>query len=155
MSTRRAQSLHLAGIFSLGQIIRGILDYSRHVLRFLDLCIYFYGCICNTWTFPGQGQNLSHTCGNAGSLNPRCLVKDWTCTSTVTWAAAVRFLTHCSTVGMPRFLIRTAKHPQKGCVSSSHSGSSVTNLTSFHEDVGSIPDLAWWVKYLALPWAVV
>ena len=29
---------------------------------------------------------------------------------------------------------------------SSHRGSAVTNLTSIHEDVGSIPDLAQWLK---------
>ena len=34
---------------------------------------------------------------------------------------------------------------------SSHRGSVVTNLTSIHEDVGSLPGLTQWVKDLLLP----
>ena len=34
---------------------------------------------------------------------------------------------------------------------SSHCGSVVTNLTSIHEDMSSIPGLVQWVKDLVLP----
>ena len=38
---------------------------------------------------------------------------------------------------------------------SSHHGSPVTNLTGIHEDTGSIPGFAHWVKDLVLPRAAV
>ena len=34
---------------------------------------------------------------------------------------------------------------------SSHNGSTIMNLTSIHEDMGLISDLAQWVKDLVLP----
>ena len=41
-------------------------------------------------------------------------------------------------------------------VRSSHHGSAVTSpWIGIHEDVGSIPDLAQWVKDLVLPYAMV
>ena len=43
----------------------------------------------------------------------------------------------------------------KRVVWSSLCGSVITNPTGIHEDTGSIPSLAQWVKVLALSWAVV
>ena len=43
----------------------------------------------------------------------------------------------------------------KNLMWSSRYGSVVTNPTGIHEDSGSIPGLAQWVKDLVLPWAVV
>ena len=56
---------------------------------------------------PSQWLNLScicdlHcSCGNARSFNPLCRTRNWTCAFTVNQAAAVGFLTHCTTVGTP------------------------------------------------------
>ena len=75
------------------------------IYLFIYLFIYFYGCIQGIWKFQGQGLNLSSSCElchsrrNTGSFNPLHWVRGWTCTSTPTQATAVRFLTHCATVG--------------------------------------------------------
>ena len=62
--------------------------------------------------FPGQGLHLSHSSGNAESFNPLCQARDWTRASTVTWATAVRFPTHCATAGTPRSLKHELKAVQ-------------------------------------------
>ena len=62
------------------------------------------------WKFPGQvlnpsrSCNLDPSCSNARSFNPLHPARDQTHTSAVTWAAAVRFLTYCTTAGTPRSL---------------------------------------------------
>ena len=59
----------------------------------------------------GQGLNLSHNgelhcrCGNTGSFNLLCQVRDWTQISAATRAAAVGFLTHSARVGTPHSLL--------------------------------------------------
>ena len=78
-----------------------------------EICNYYYSItkffpsghthgICK---FRGQGLNpshicnLCHSCHNAGSFNTFYQAGDWTCSSTETDATAVRFSTHCTTVG--------------------------------------------------------
>ena len=72
---------------------------------------YPRGRTCSIWEFPGQRLNLScscdlhHSCHNARSFNP--LHQAWyqTHTCAATWVSAVRFLTHCTTVGTPQLLL--------------------------------------------------
>ena len=66
------------------------------------------------------------------------------------WTKKVREQEHvqrltCSHVGM----LKKLNKGSSGC------GSVVMNPTSIHEDVGSIPGLAQWVKDPALPQAVM
>ena len=50
-------------------------------------------------------------------VNPLCQARDWTCTSSATWAAAVRSLTHCITAGTPyhMFFIHPSIGGHLGC----------------------------------------
>ena len=43
-----------------------------------------------------------HSFSNAKSFNTLGQARNWTHASTATWATAVRFLTHCATVGTPK-----------------------------------------------------
>ena len=72
-----------------------------------SLFFFFHGSTQSRWKFPGQGLNPSRSCNlccsssSAVSSNPLCWARDQTCTSSVTQATEVRFLTHCATVETP------------------------------------------------------
>ena len=63
---------------------------------------FYYGCTHSIWKFLGQGLNRSHSydlcCSCGHMLDPLTH-----CASVVTHAGAVRFLTHCTTVGTPTY----------------------------------------------------
>ena len=74
--------------------------------------VYFYYWVTSFLSFfwwPHSGIeselqlccDLHHSCGNAGSFNPLFWAGEWTHATTVTRAAAVRFLTQWATVGTP------------------------------------------------------
>ena len=73
----------------------------RRICPGLLLFFSFDGGGHGIWKFLGQGLNVSSSCSSAGSFNPLKQAKDGTCASTETRAAAVEFLTHCTTTGMP------------------------------------------------------
>ena len=68
---------------------------------------FFYSCTNGIWKFLGQGLNTSHSwdvlcsCCNTRSFNPLPWAGEQTCTSAVTWATAVRFLTQRTLPGTP------------------------------------------------------
>ena len=72
---------------------------------FFSFFFFLNGRTHNIRKFLGQGLNpscscnLCHSGSNAGYFNPLYLAGDGTHASAVTWATAVRFLTHCATVG--------------------------------------------------------
>ena len=57
---------------------------------------------------------------------------------------------HLKNVGSCTRHTISAKISLKETESNSHCGSAVMNLTSIHEDAGSIPGLTQWIKDLAL-----
>ena len=56
---------------------------------------------------------------------------------------------------VPLNVVRLNKFIKLIKTGSSCGGSEVTNLTRIHEDLGLLPGLTQWVKYLVSPWAVV
>ena len=86
--------------------------YSAYPYQHL-LFMVFYLFVKILWPYPwhtkvpGQGIESEPQCdlhcwgGNARSFNPLHLTGNWTCTSPVTRAAAVKFLTCCATAETP------------------------------------------------------
>ena len=68
---------------------------------FLSFFIYLFiqWLHSGMWKFPGQDQLCS--CSSAKASNPLHLARDRTCTSSVTWASAVRFLIPSTAAEIP------------------------------------------------------
>ena len=94
------------GGYKKGVWVGVLVMFSSFLPSFLP-SFFLNGYTWGIWKFPGQGLHLSHSfdlyhsCDNARSFHPLHPGQDPSCTSTETWAAAVRFLTHCATVGTP------------------------------------------------------
>ena len=92
-SRQKVAKAHLREMNWLGSIIA-----LCFLLNFFLFSIY--GCSHSIWKFLGQGLSLrlscdsSHSCSYAGCFNPLHQPGDWTCTSAVTWAITVKFLTN-------------------------------------------------------------
>ena len=79
-------------------------DFLKAILNsfFLNVCTH------SIWKFLGHGLNPSNSwdlccsCSNIRSFNPLHQGRDWTHAPAVTEAAAVWFLTHCTTAGTPK-----------------------------------------------------
>ena len=67
---------------------------------------FFYGCTSGMWKFLGQGLNLFLSCDLHHSA-----WRGLNSASTATQATAIRFLTHCATVGTPEMCWIFNKHP--------------------------------------------
>ena len=74
----------------------------------LFVCLFVLnGHTHSIWKLLGQGLSLSHSCdlyhscSSTRSFNPWLQARDQNPTSPATWASAVRFLTHCTTVETP------------------------------------------------------
>ena len=94
--------------WNLGQLITLPWPVSVQVEgRILCLSLFFFfffffnGHTGYIWKSLGQGLNPSHSCNNAGSFNSLSF-QGWNpYAPAATQATAVRFLTHCATVGTP------------------------------------------------------
>ena len=74
-------------------------------LRILFFFFFFFCRTLGIWKFLDHSCNLHHICSNARSFNPLHRASDETHASTVTQAAVVRLLTHCTTAGTPGVII--------------------------------------------------
>ena len=75
---------------------------SHHISSSMCVFLFIFLMVSpmESWKFPGQRLNPSHTCNahssnsNTGFFDPLCLAREQTLASVATWATAVRFLTN-------------------------------------------------------------